>query len=56
MQKLQTRLKSTKEERKILADEEAQCKEQRNQLELVIKDLEDDVDRERTGRVIFLIY
>lgn len=41
----------------MLADEQAQCLEQRNHLELIIKDLEDDVEKERTGRVryIFLL-
>lgn len=53
IRKLNSLLKSTREERKTLADEQLQCLEKRNQLDLVIKDLEDDVEREITGKVNF---
>ncbi|KAI1727854.1 SMC proteins flexible hinge domain-containing protein [Ditylenchus destructor] len=50
IRKLENRYKGMKEERKALLDEETQCLEKKTELELVIKDLQDDVTRERSGR------
>lgn len=53
LRKLETQYKGRKEERKILMEEQTQCLKNKTQLELYIKDLKDDVDRERLGRVSF---
>lgn len=51
MRRLETQYRGKKEERKTLVEEQTQCLKNKTQLELYIKDLKDDVDRERLGRV-----
>lgn len=48
--KLESRFKGMKEEKEALLQEQASRFEKRTELELLIKDLKEDVERERSGR------
>lgn len=51
LKKLDTRFKSKKDERDALMSEQGERLEKKTQSELIIRDLKEDVERERTGRV-----
>lgn len=51
LRKLEAQFKGKKEEQKTLLEEQTNSLKKKTQLELLIKDLKDDVDRERFGRV-----
>lgn len=52
IRRLETHFKGVKEERTTLLKEQSDYLERKTQLELAIKDLSEDVDRERSGRDI----
>jgi uncharacterized protein (DUF3084 family) len=49
--KLDTRFKGLKEEREALTTEQTERFQRKTQLELDIRDLKEDVEKERAGRV-----
>lgn len=49
--KLDTRFKGLKEEREALSAEQTERFQRKTQLELDIRDLKEDVEKERAGRV-----
>jgi chromosome segregation ATPase len=51
LRKLESHFKGTKDERNSLIADHADNLARKTQLELLIKDLSEDVDRERSGKV-----